>query len=156
MGEVFKRKMCLQNAFWVQVIYWVSVWSVDSLLFMLFLCLMLIFVASSSLELCATFPVTGKSVALNVCKMHALKCMGKTHMIAEDSICTWPDRDTTGCTKCHMWEDCDGKDIRGYKLHAITQRFCDTNSSLTLLLLLFRSNQPVSLQGVCRLLECRI
>nr|XP_046243678.1 complement component C7 [Scatophagus argus] len=61
----------------------------------------------SSLEACATTAVSRKSVLLNVCKMHALKCMGKSHMIAEDSTCKWPERNTTGCTNCHMWETCD-------------------------------------------------
>ncbi|XP_074493748.1 complement component C7 [Sebastes fasciatus] len=62
---------------------------------------------SSSLEVCATNPVNGKSVNLNVCKMHALQCMGKNLTIVEDSICKWPERNTTGCTNCHMWETCD-------------------------------------------------
>lgn len=128
MGEIFQRKMCLQTTFWVQVIYWASVWSGDSYCKCCFCAWCKFFVASSSLELCATFPTTGKSIALNVCKMHALSCMGKAALIAEDSICTWPDRDTTNCISCHMWEDCDGKDIRGSKVSAITQRFCDTNS----------------------------
>lgn len=66
------------------------------------------FECSSSLELCATNPVSGKSVLINVCKMHALKCVGKTHVIAEDGICIWTQRDANaGCTKCHMWETCD-------------------------------------------------
>ncbi|XP_022046914.2 complement component C7-like [Acanthochromis polyacanthus] len=62
---------------------------------------------SSSLALCATAATRRTSVLLNVCKMHALQCMGKNHVIAEDSTCTWPQRNTTGCTGCHMWEICD-------------------------------------------------
>ncbi|XP_045890547.1 complement component C7 [Micropterus dolomieu] len=65
------------------------------------------FECSSSLEMCATSPGSKKSLLLNVCKMHALQCMGKNHVIAEDSTCRWPERDTTGCTSCHMWETCD-------------------------------------------------
>ncbi|XP_070759916.1 complement component C7 [Enoplosus armatus] len=65
------------------------------------------FECSSSLEMCATIPVSDKSVPLNVCKMHALQCMGKNYTIAEDSTCKWPERSTTGCTNCHMWETCD-------------------------------------------------
>lgn len=76
-----------------------------------------VFVTSSSLELCATTPVSSrKSVLLSVCKMHALQCMGKNYTIAEDSTCKWPRRNTTGCTSCHMWETCEGRDIRGYAL----------------------------------------
>ncbi|XP_035514577.1 complement component C7 [Morone saxatilis] len=65
------------------------------------------FECSSSLEVCATAAVGRKSVLLNVCKMHVLQCMGKIHSIVDDSTCNWPERNTTGCTKCHMWETCD-------------------------------------------------
>ncbi|XP_076586996.1 complement component C7 [Chaetodon auriga] len=65
------------------------------------------FECSSSLDVCATPVVRRRSVLLNVCKMHALQCMGKSHMIAEDSACNWPVRSTTGCANCHMWETCD-------------------------------------------------
>ncbi|XP_031160863.1 complement component C7 [Sander lucioperca] len=65
------------------------------------------FECSSSLEVCATTFVNRKSVLLNVCKMHALQCMGKNYTIAEDSTCKWPEHNTTGCTNCHMWETCD-------------------------------------------------
>ncbi|XP_028270432.1 complement component C7 [Parambassis ranga] len=60
----------------------------------------------SSLELCATISV-GRQSYLSVCKMHALQCMGKNPVIAEDSACKWPQRNTAGCTGCHMWETCD-------------------------------------------------
>ncbi|XP_020502100.2 complement component C7 isoform X1 [Labrus bergylta] len=62
---------------------------------------------SSSLEMCATSHVTGKSILLNVCKIRALQCMGKNHTIAENSACKWPERNTTGCANCRMWETCD-------------------------------------------------
>lgn len=65
--------------------------------------------------MCAAASVGRKSALLNVCKMHVLQCMGKNHTIAEDSTCKWPERNTTGCTNCHMWETCDGRDIQGYK-----------------------------------------
>ncbi|XP_037535981.1 complement component C7 [Nematolebias whitei] len=62
---------------------------------------------SSSLELCATIPVSKRFVPLTVCKMHALQCKGTNLAIAEYDSCTWPQRNTTGCRSCHMWEDCD-------------------------------------------------
>uniref|UniRef100_A0A8C2ZVV4 Complement component C7 n=1 Tax=Cyclopterus lumpus TaxID=8103 RepID=A0A8C2ZVV4_CYCLU len=65
------------------------------------------FECSSSLEVCGTNPVNRKTVLLNVCKMQALQCMGKNYMIAEDSTCKWPERNTPSCTVCHMWETCD-------------------------------------------------
>ena len=70
----------------------------------------MIFVTSSSLDVCATAATGRKSVPLTVCKMHALQCMRKKYMIAEDGTCNWPVRSTTGCTSCHMWETCDGRD----------------------------------------------
>lgn len=66
------------------------------------------FECSSSLELCTTNPVSGKSVLLSVCKLHALQCIKKNYEIAEDSTCKWPLRSTTtDCTKCQMWETCN-------------------------------------------------
>ncbi|XP_068614087.1 complement component C7-like [Brachionichthys hirsutus] len=65
------------------------------------------FECGSSLDVCATFAGRRTSILVNVCKMHALKCMGRIHTIAEDSSCTWPGRNTTECTKCHMWETCN-------------------------------------------------
>ncbi|CAJ1069014.1 complement component C7-like isoform X3 [Xyrichtys novacula] len=67
------------------------------------------FECSSSLEMCATSPARGTSILLSVCKMHALRCMGKSHTIAEDSACEWPERSTAGCNDCHMWETCDAQ-----------------------------------------------
>ncbi|CAK6950602.1 complement component C7 [Scomber scombrus] len=68
------------------------------------------FECGSSLEMCSTSPVTGKSILLSVCKLHALQCLKKNHIIAEDSTCKWPLRNittTTDCTNCQMWETCD-------------------------------------------------
>ncbi|XP_047447611.1 complement component C7 [Mugil cephalus] len=65
------------------------------------------FECSSSLELCGSSPATGKSIFLSVCKMHSLQCIGKNYVIAEDGACKWPQRNTTGCVGCHMWEMCD-------------------------------------------------
>nr|XP_015828348.2 complement component C7 [Nothobranchius furzeri] len=61
---------------------------------------------SPSLELCATAP-NGKFVPMTVCKMHAIKCIGGQLQISEYNNCMWPQRNTTGCHNCLMWEDCD-------------------------------------------------
>lgn len=72
-----------------------------------------VFVTSSSLELCATATSgTQKSAFLSVCKMHALQCIGKQYTITEDSNCKWPERNTAGCAKCHIWETCVGRDVQ--------------------------------------------
>ncbi|KAG7454191.1 complement component C7-like [Solea senegalensis] len=66
------------------------------------------FECSSSLELCATTQVgSTRSLFLSVCKVHALQCVGKDIRVAEDSTCDWPERNTTGCINCHVWESCD-------------------------------------------------
>ncbi|XP_015250797.1 PREDICTED: complement component C7-like isoform X1 [Cyprinodon variegatus] len=62
---------------------------------------------SSSLELCAISPSNGQFASLTVCKMQALRCMGKNIQIVEDSNCKWPQHNRTSCTECHMWENCD-------------------------------------------------
>ncbi|XP_043966546.1 complement component C7 [Gambusia affinis] len=64
---------------------------------------------SSSLELCAISPLNGQFVLLTVCKIQAMKCLGKNLEIADDSNCKWPQRSTTDCTRCHMWENCDAQ-----------------------------------------------
>lgn len=73
--------------------------------------LYLMIVNSSSLEVCVTTSRSRSPVLLNVCKMQSLQCLGKTHTMAEESSCVWPQRITTDCTNCHIWETCDGGDI---------------------------------------------
>ncbi|KAM3867454.1 complement component C7 [Diretmus argenteus] len=65
------------------------------------------FECTSSLEVCATNPVRGRTALLNVCKMHVLQCIQKSHTLAEDSACQWPARTPAACTNCPMWETCD-------------------------------------------------
>lgn len=96
------------------------------------------FVTSSSLEVCATLAATRKTVLLNVCKMTALQCMGKKHVIAEDGICKWPERNTTGCTNCHMWETCDGRDVQGHKLSIMTYSICNMSPHLLFFFFFFK------------------
>ncbi|PWA15799.1 hypothetical protein CCH79_00008913 [Gambusia affinis] len=67
------------------------------------------FAKSSSLEMCAISPLNGQFVLLTVCKIQAMKCLGKNLEIADDSNCKWPQRSTTDCTRCHMWENCDAQ-----------------------------------------------
>ncbi|CAL9707983.1 unnamed protein product [Knipowitschia caucasica] len=62
-----------------------------------------------SLELCVSHPVLGHMV-LSVCKVQALTCMKKEQALAENSLCTWPDRSAeSGCSKCRPWETCDAQ-----------------------------------------------
>lgn len=156
--------MHLQDAFWVQVLLRVLVFSFladrqfDQLpppsLFLSPLSLSLslsVFLPRSSLSLCATSLTTTRSVLLSVCQMHALQCMGKSYTVTEDGACEWPARaNTTGCTGCHMWETCDGTAGQSWN------RVLSHNSAAYLLILLpltspCRCNQPVSLPGLCGL-----
>ncbi|KAI1904944.1 hypothetical protein AGOR_G00010890 [Albula goreensis] len=61
----------------------------------------------SSLEVCATDTERGRSIRLNVCKVRALECLGRSFSLAEDSACDWPDDDPTPCPNCQLWEKCD-------------------------------------------------
>ncbi|XP_053277557.1 complement component C7 [Pleuronectes platessa] len=62
---------------------------------------------NSSLELCADTHAMGrKPNVVSVCVMQVLQCEGKKVTLADDSTCIWPQRNTTGCTNCHMWETC--------------------------------------------------
>jgi len=70
--------------------------------------------SSSSLELCVTSSASSTFYPISVCKMHALQCAGKNVEITEHSSCNWPQRKTEGCTDCHMWEKCDGRNIQGH------------------------------------------
>lgn len=55
--------------------------------------------------------------------MHALECMGRINVIAEDSNCLWPEPTTRECDKCHMWETCDGRNNHSYSVHNNKQCF---------------------------------
>ncbi|XP_029915184.1 complement component C7 [Myripristis murdjan] len=65
------------------------------------------FECTSSLEVCATSAERSRAALLSVCKLHALQCIGKNYNLSEDSACQWPQRTTTLCNKCQMWETCD-------------------------------------------------
>ncbi|XP_061623784.1 complement component C7 isoform X1 [Phyllopteryx taeniolatus] len=66
------------------------------------------FECRSSLEVCATDVASGRSVVVSVCKLHTLRCMHINYKLAPESVCKWPQRNTTsGCNDCQMWETCD-------------------------------------------------
>ncbi|XP_048857263.1 complement component C7 [Brienomyrus brachyistius] len=60
----------------------------------------------SSLEVCA-WNQRGSADRLTICKMQALKCLGREYALAEDSACTWPTPKSVSCPGCQMWERCD-------------------------------------------------
>lgn len=62
---------------------------------------------SQSLDLCVTLPAASRFFPMSVCKMLALRCVGKNLMIAEHDKCSWRPRTNTSCSDCQMWETCD-------------------------------------------------
>uniref|UniRef100_A0A665X6J8 Complement component C7 n=1 Tax=Echeneis naucrates TaxID=173247 RepID=A0A665X6J8_ECHNA len=66
------------------------------------------FECGSSLQVCgSSIRGNGKTIPMSVCQMHAMQCKGMNFLLVDNDECTWQTRDTTGCTKCHIWETCD-------------------------------------------------
>ncbi|KYO29039.1 complement component C7 [Alligator mississippiensis] len=61
----------------------------------------------SSLDVCAIDPRSQRNVALTVCKMHALQCMGRKYSLTRDENCRMPAATEKSCGSCHLWETCD-------------------------------------------------
>ncbi|XP_068107057.1 complement component C7 [Hyperolius riggenbachi] len=62
----------------------------------------------SSLDVCAVDARNGKNVALTVCKMHALECLGRKYSLTSKENCNFPQKERT-CDSCHLWETCSDK-----------------------------------------------
>ncbi|KAL2099753.1 hypothetical protein ACEWY4_004147 [Coilia grayii] len=61
----------------------------------------------------ASFPVcvslrADKVSQLGVCQLGALRCLGKSFTLLNDSSCHWPKQDFTSCQDCRPWEKCEG------------------------------------------------
>ncbi|XP_069483299.1 complement component C7 [Ambystoma mexicanum] len=63
----------------------------------------------SSLGICAIDGRNQRNVALTVCKMHALQCLGKKYTVTDDKNCNLPAVTERSCDSCHLWEKCDGQ-----------------------------------------------
>ncbi|XP_075040219.1 complement component C7 [Mixophyes fleayi] len=63
----------------------------------------------SSLDVCAIDGRTSKNIALTVCKMHALDCLGRTYTVTNDANCKFQVSTGRSCDSCHLWETCSGK-----------------------------------------------
>ncbi|KAG7271227.1 hypothetical protein CRUP_038674 [Coryphaenoides rupestris] len=60
-----------------------------------------------SLEVCAVLLQRAPAL-LSVCRLHALRCLGKGHTLVENSACQWPGSGTAAaCDSCRIWEVCD-------------------------------------------------
>ncbi|KAM4050139.1 complement component C7 [Anomaloglossus baeobatrachus] len=60
----------------------------------------------SSLDVCAIDGRTSKNVALTVCKMLSLQCLGRTYTLTADANCKFPTKAERACDSCHLWETC--------------------------------------------------
>ncbi|KAI2661545.1 Complement component C7 [Labeo rohita] len=61
----------------------------------------------TSLELCAIDEKRGRTRTLSLCKIQAMRCLGHQYALAEDTACRWPQRSSTACPHCTLWETCD-------------------------------------------------
>ncbi|XP_029434000.1 LOW QUALITY PROTEIN: complement component C7 [Rhinatrema bivittatum] len=66
----------------------------------------------SSLDICAVDAKNNKNVALTVCKMHALECLGRKYTLTDQDTCTIPAVAEHSCDGCHLWEKCDDQTNR--------------------------------------------
>ncbi|KAG7240860.1 hypothetical protein INR49_023434, partial [Caranx melampygus] len=57
------------------------------------------FECSTSLQLCARLS-SQQPRLLSVCKLGALRCIGRSFTLASDSDCNWPEETFTSCTGC--------------------------------------------------------
>lgn len=71
--------------------------------------------SSSSLNICAIDGRNSRNVALTVCKMHALECLGRTYTLTTDDNCNFPKTDKS-CGSCHLWETCSGENFLIFSL----------------------------------------
>ncbi|KAG8598990.1 hypothetical protein GDO81_002827, partial [Engystomops pustulosus] len=60
----------------------------------------------SSLDICAIDGRNNKNVALTVCKMLALQCLGRTYNLTTEANCKFPKPAERSCDTCHLWETC--------------------------------------------------
>nr|XP_012772491.1 complement component C7 [Maylandia zebra] len=60
---------------------------------------------TTSLQLCATLRANHNMV-LDVCKLGALRCMGRNFVLTSDSDCRWPEKKFTSCEDCQPGTIC--------------------------------------------------
>ncbi|KAM8960871.1 complement component C7 [Pelodytes ibericus] len=63
----------------------------------------------SSLAVCAIDGRNNKNIALTVCKMHALQCLGRKYTLTQQENCKFPEVLEKSCDSCDMWETCSDK-----------------------------------------------
>ncbi|KAM3874392.1 complement component C7-like [Diretmus argenteus] len=59
----------------------------------------------ASLQLCSRIG-SGQNRILSMCQLGALRCMGRSFTLTNDSACDWPNATFTSCQNCHPGETC--------------------------------------------------
>ncbi|XP_041036507.1 complement component C7-like, partial [Carcharodon carcharias] len=62
---------------------------------------------SSSLPVCVVDIKSGRTILLTLCKLFALKCLGRHYKPAADGDCVSPAPSGGECGSCSLWERCD-------------------------------------------------
>ncbi|XP_068952319.1 complement component C7 [Petaurus breviceps papuanus] len=62
-----------------------------------------------SLDICAQDGRTKRIVALTLCKLHVLECMGRNYTLTHSRSCTGPAPAETTCGACSVWEKCNAQ-----------------------------------------------
>lgn len=73
----------------------------------------------TSLQLCATLRANHNMV-LDVCKLGALRCMGRNFVLTSDSDCRWPEKKFTSCEDCQPGTICQGVFIEDFFFSFLT------------------------------------
>ncbi|XP_053304065.1 complement component C7 [Spea bombifrons] len=63
----------------------------------------------SSLDVCAVDGRNNKNVALTICKMYALECLGRKYTLTQPEKCKFQEVTETSCDSCHIWQICSDK-----------------------------------------------
>ncbi|XP_038600217.1 complement component C7 [Tachyglossus aculeatus] len=60
-----------------------------------------------SLDVCAQNEANKKIIALTICKLQVMECVGRKFTLAADNSCSLPKSTGKTCDACLLWEKCD-------------------------------------------------
>ncbi|KAM4708619.1 complement component C7 [Discoglossus pictus] len=67
------------------------------------------FECGSSLDVCAIDGRNNRNVALTICKLYALECLGRKYTVTKRENCKFPEDKERSCEACHLWETCEAE-----------------------------------------------
>lgn len=65
-----------------------------------------------SLDVCARDERSKRVLSLTICKMHVLRCQGRTYGLAGKDSCTPPASAERACGACPLWSKCDAQNSK--------------------------------------------